>query len=279
MARVCEIYDIILGDMRWPVLEFLTADMSVIREGGLLECGLLPFPERKQIQINHLRRDARALLFTCSVFHKHMSAFLAAVPLPVKHMYGMIERRPLDAVVIKLNMHPDFLISFGLPADDVESGCIIFQNWHWSTFVGVTLHAAFTSDIVTNMLAIEVAPYDVLGSLEESCDECTERAVAYAGLDWNERELTNIRCLEVFLKPGHVVTFMFTGEDPLAFLHARYKMILISQKPGFYMMSSNNWIVRIPFDKLDEFRNEFVLKECESFGGSYTCDLYVPPVA
>jgi len=283
VARVSKVTDLVLGDMGLLVISFLAADMSCLEEGGLVECGLPGFAEQKELQITKLRQDAISLMFTCKIFKNRILAILEAIPLPVKHMYGMIPTMPLDVLVINFNMDPDILRCMGLYEEDVQSSCIIFTNWPCSAFVGAALHGALGAGLhgakrsyahVVNMLNIEVAPYATIRSLEESCDECTTRAVAHTGNDWNDRAELDIRCLQVFLKPGHVVTFMFTGVDPAAHFIALEKVTVVSQQPGFYMMCANNRQVRVPFDKLNELRGKgFVLQDCESFGGSYTCDL------
>jgi hypothetical protein len=284
VARVSKVTDLVLGDMGLLVISFLAANMSFLEEGGLVECGMPGFAELKELQITKLRKDASSLMFTCHIFNKRILAILDAIPLPVKHMYGMIPKMPLDVLVIKFNVDPDILRCMGLHEEDVQSSCIIFTNWPCSAFVGAALHGALGAGLhsakrsykhVVNMLNInEVAPYATIGSLEESCDKCTTRAVAHTGKDWNDRAELDIRCLQVFLKPGHVVTFIFTGVDPAAYFIALEKVTVVSKQPGFYLMCENNWQVRVPFDKLDELRGKgFVLQDCESFGGSYTCDL------
>ena len=128
MARVCEIPDIIQGDVGWNVISFLAAGLSVIHEGGLVECGLPGFNEKKQLEITRLKQQVRAVMLTCNAFKNHVSAILAAAPFPVKHMYGMLESHLVDALVIKFNMPLDYLNHFEFTEDEVALSGFLILN-------------------------------------------------------------------------------------------------------------------------------------------------------
>ena len=287
VARVdFHLFPNLLDDTVRLVLSFLAAGTSFCEEGGLVECGLPGYNEKKRHEISALKRRVLALKLACKKFNHHLSAILVALPLPVKDMYGMFETFHVDVVVVKFNMHVDFLKYFGFTEDEIALSCIFFFDCIGSEFVGQSLHEIlknYTS--VINLLDIEAAPYSTLHALPPCVDwECITSAASLLGKEvWD----CNIQCLEVFLKPGHVVTFVFTGVDMDAYLNARYKALIISQKPGFFLMCETNWhgstwegdswsqVVRVPFDKLEQLQRcwGLVLQNDESFGGSYKCDL------
>ena len=278
-------FQALLDDTLHLVLLFLSADMSVI-QGDLVECRLRDNNNKKRDEIFCIKLQVQTLMLTCKEFGRHMSAILAAAPFQLKHMYGMLERHRVDAVVIKFNMHPDYLRLIALTQDEIDLSCIYLLDSYGHEFVGESLHRNLCNQDVSNLFVINAPPYSKLRALPPCVDmEILESAASILRQDWDHRNYF-IQCLEVFPKPGHVVTFVYTGVEMVSLLNARDKAFRISQQPGFYSMSEINWneprwqediwshIVHVQFDKLERLRDwGLVLQKDESFGGSFKCDL------